>query len=104
MRSLRVHLFSVETPYVESTEASRGGEFRFRSLTPGNYTVSVVRRGLGEVRRTVVISSGVADKAGVVHAVIPYAASEAAANPNEGIVSVHQLSIPGTASAKYSEA
>ena len=104
LRSLRVNLFGVETPYVESAEVNRAGEFRFRSLTPGNYTVAVVRKGLGEVRRTVVVSSAVADPSGVVHATIPYTSSEAAANPAAGVVSVQQLSIPGNASAKYAEA
>ena len=89
---------------MESAEVNRAGEFRFRSLAPGNYTVAVVRNGLGEVRRTVVVSAAVADPSGVVHATIPYTSAEAAANPNGGVVSVHQLSIPGNASAKYADA
>ena len=104
MRSLRVSLFAVEKPYVESVEVNRSGEFRFRSLAPGNYTVAVVRNGLGEVRRTVVVSVSVADPSGVVHTTIPYTSAEAAANPNDGVVSVHQLSIPANASAKYTDA
>jgi len=91
-------------PYAESAEVNRSGEFRFRALVPGNYTVAVVRSGLGEVRRTVVVSSAVAGPSGVVHATIPYTSSEAAANPNGGVVSVRQLSVPPTASAKYAEA
>lgn len=104
LRSLRVSLFAIEAPYVESGEVNRAGEFRFRSLAPGNYTVAVIRNGLGEVRRTVVVSAAVADPSGVVHATIPYASSEAAANPSGGVVSVHRLSIPGNASAKYADA
>ena len=104
LRSLRVNLFGIETPYVESAEVNRAGEFRFHSLAPGNYTVAVARKGLGEVRRTVVVSSALADPSGVVHATIPYTSAEAAANPNGGVVSVHQLSIPGSASAKYTDA
>jgi len=104
LRSLRVNLFAVETPYVESSEVNRSGEFHFRSLAPGNYTVAVVRKGLGEVRRTVVVSAAVADPSGVVHATIPYTSSEAASNPTGGVVSVHQLSIPGNAAAKYTDA
>ena len=99
-----MNLFAVEAPYVESAEVNRAGEFRFRSLAPGNYTVAVIRNGLGEVRRTVVVSAAVADPSGVVHATIPYTSSEAAANPSGGVVSVHQLSIPGNASAKYADA
>jgi Tfp pilus assembly protein PilF len=103
-RSLRVNLFGVETPYAESVQVNREGEFRFRSLTPGNYTVAVVRAGLGEIRRTVVVSAAVADPSGVVHATIPYNSADAAANPSGGIVSVHQLSIPANAAAKYADA
>jgi Flp pilus assembly protein TadD len=104
LRSLRVNLFAVETPYAESSEVNRSGEFRFRSLAPGNYTVAVVRKDLGEVRRTVVISPAVADPSGVVHTTIPYTSAEAASNPTGGVVSVHQLSIPGNAAAKYADA
>ena len=104
LRSFRVNLFSVESPYVDSAEVNPSGEFRFRSLTPGNYTIAIVRNGLGEVRRTVVVSSAVADKSGVVRTTIPYTSAEAAANPSGGVVSVHQLSVPGNAAAKYAEA
>jgi tetratricopeptide (TPR) repeat protein len=103
-RALLVKLFGVETPYVDSVEVNPRGEFHFRFLAPGDYTVAVARNGLGEVRRTVVISPAVADRAGVIHAAIPYSSAEAAANPDGGLVSVHQLSIPGNASAKYAEA
>lgn len=104
VHSLRVDLFSVETPYVESAAVNHAGEFLFRSLAPGNYTVAVVRKGLGEIRRTVVVSPTVADNSGVVHVTIPYTSAEAAANPIGGVVSVHQLSIPGEAAAKYADA
>ena len=104
LRTLRVNLFGVEIPYVESAEVNRSGEFRFHSLAPGNYTVAVIRKNLCEVRRTVVVSAAVADQSGVVHVSIPYTSSEAAANPNGGVVSVHQLSVPANASAKYTEA
>ena len=103
-RALRVNLFSVERPYAESATVNRAGEFHFRALIPGNYTIAVVRNGLGEIRRTVVVSAAVADKSGVVHTTIPYSPSEAAANPSGGVVSVRQLAIPGNASAKYTEA
>jgi tetratricopeptide (TPR) repeat protein len=63
-----------------------------------------VRKGLGEVRRTVVVSSAVADQFGVVRATIPYTSAEAAASPTGGLVSVHQLSVPSSASAKYADA
>ena len=103
-RALRVNLFSVERPYADSASVNRAGEFHFRALAPGNYTIAIVRNGLGEIRRTVVISAAAADPSGVVHTTIPYSPSEAAANPSGGVVSVRQLTIPGNASAKYTEA
>jgi len=103
-RSLRVTLFSVERPYAESADVDHHGDFHFRNLAPGNYTVAVVRDGMGEVRRTVVVSSAVAGNSGVVRAVIPYSSTEAAANPAAGTVSVHQASIPRHAAAKYADA
>lgn len=103
-RSLRVTLFSVERPYAESAEVDHHGDFHFHNLAPGNYTVAVVRAGLGEVRRTVVVSSAVAGNSGVVRATIPYSSAEAAANPTSGTVSVHQVSIPRHAAAKYADA
>jgi tetratricopeptide (TPR) repeat protein len=102
--SLRVTLFGVEHPYAESTDVDRHADFHFRNLPPGNYTVAVVRAGLGEVRRTVVVSAALADKSGVVRTAIPYSAAEAAGNPTGATVSVRQVSVPGHASAKFADA
>ncbi|HEY2842032.1 MAG TPA: tetratricopeptide repeat protein, partial [Bryobacteraceae bacterium] len=96
--------FSVERPYADSADVDGHGNFRFRDLSPGNYTVAIVRDGLGEVRRTVVVSSTVAGKSGVVRATIPYSTAEAAANPIGAVLSVRQALIPGNASAKYADA
>jgi len=102
--SLRVTLFGVEHPYAESADVDHHGDFHFRNLAPGNYTVAVLRDGLGEIRRTVVVSSAVAGTSGVVRATIPYSSAEAAANPAAGTVSVHQASIPRHAAVKFADA
>ena len=104
VRSLRVTLFSVEHPYAESADVDHHGDFHFRNLAPGNYTVAVLRDGMGEVRRNVVISSAVAGNSGVVRTVIPYSLVEAAAHPAAGTVSVRHASIPRHAAAKYADA
>ena len=103
-RSLRVTLFSVERPYAESVDVDHRGDFHFRNLAPGNYTVAVLRDGMGEVRRTVVISAAVARDSGVVRTVVPYNSAEAAVYPAAGTVSVRQASIPRHAAAKYADA
>src|SRR5579862_320608 len=66
--NLQVTVFGVESAFSDTAVLGPGGEFRFRGLTPGNYTVAIVRRGIGELRRTVFVSHGVADRNGTVDA------------------------------------
>jgi Tfp pilus assembly protein PilF len=103
-RPFRITLFSVETTYSTSTLSDAGGEFRFRKLKPGNYTVSILRRGLGEVHRTIVMTAGLADQKGVVRITLPFSPSEAAESGSSALVSRTQLSIPGKARDKYQDA
>lgn len=42
-----------------TTTTGQGGEFRFLSLDPGNYTISVALAGFGTTQRTVIVSAGV---------------------------------------------
>jgi tetratricopeptide (TPR) repeat protein len=102
-RNIQVTLFGVESPYRDTVESDHGGNFRFRGLAPGNYTVALLREGLGEVRRTVVVSAALADKHGVVKATIPWAPAEAV-NNGGGAVSAQRLMVPEDAEAKYAEA
>jgi Tfp pilus assembly protein PilF len=103
--ALEVAIFGVEAPYTAYTLTDPGGTFRFRGLLPAAYTVSVVRRGLGEVRRTVVVTPALADKKGVVRVEIPFTPAEAAAGEGAGAtVSRNQLAAPAKAAAKYRDA
>lgn len=102
--SLRVQLFSVERPYTAAVPVDDEGSFRFRKLAPGNYTLAVVRSGLGEIRRTVVISPAQADDDGVVRTEIDYSPAEAARSNSTGMVSLAALAIPEKAHDKYVEA
>jgi tetratricopeptide (TPR) repeat protein len=104
VRPFRITLFSVETTYSTSTLTDPGGEFRFRKLDPGNYTLSILRRGLGEVHRTIVVTSGLADKKGVVRVLLPFSPAEAAESGSSALVSRNQLAIPGKARNQYLEA
>jgi len=103
-RMLRIAIFRVESPYSDSTFTDPGGTFHFRNLLPGNYTLSVIRRGLGEVRRSVVVTPTLADKKGVVRVEIPFSPSDAALGGNGATVSRKQLTIPFKATVKYAEA
>jgi Tfp pilus assembly protein PilF len=101
-RWLQVTLFSVESPYKDSTRVSAGGEFRFHSLEPGNYTVAVIGEGW-EIRRTVVVSPALADRDGILRTTIPIALTGASGNGN-GVVTVQQLMIPKKALEWYADA
>jgi Tfp pilus assembly protein PilF len=103
-RTLRVAIYRVESPFTASTLTDPGGEFRFHGLLPGSYTVSVLRRGLGEVRRSVVISPALADKKGIVRMEITFSPAEAALNSNGGTVSKTRLKVPLKAARKYIDA
>jgi Tfp pilus assembly protein PilF len=104
LRFQKVMLYSVETPFIASTFTDPGGGFRFHDLPPGNYVVALIRRQLGEVRRTVVVSSGLADRKGVVHMTIYYTAAEAAADASQATVSKEALTVPNRAWNKYQDA
>ena len=104
IRLLQVTLFSVGQPFTATTFTNPVGEFEFHSLPSGTYTVSVMRRTLGEVRRTVVVTASLADRKRRVRVTIPYSAAEAAANGSAGKVSRQQLSVPKGALRKYGDA
>jgi Tfp pilus assembly protein PilF len=98
---VRVTLFAIDEPYTATTETDLG-EFRFRALAPGNYTVSVLKNSLGATRRTVVVSPSLADDKGVVRVTIAYQAAEAA-GVSGGTISKNSLSVPNRARNKYTE-
>src|SRR5437588_7211370 len=103
-RFLRVTIFSIESNFTSATLTDPGGEFRFRDLSPGSYSLAVTRRGLGEIRRSVVITPSLADKKGVVHIDIPFSPAEAALSRTAGLISKQQLAVPDKARNKYAEA
>jgi tetratricopeptide (TPR) repeat protein len=103
-RPLRITVYGLESTYTESTLTDPGGEFRFHKLNPGPYSISMMRGGLGEVRRTVEVTASLADKKGVVRVTLPFSPAEAAASGNGALVSRNQLAIPSKARRKYEEA
>jgi Tfp pilus assembly protein PilF len=104
LRMIRVTLFGVESAFAASTITDPGGEFHFHDLPPGNYSLAVLRRNLGEIRRTVVISASLADRKGAVHVIVPYSATEAAADKSAAVVSKQQLSVPKAAWNEFAAA
>ena len=101
VRPFRIMLFSVESSYSTSTLTNFDGSFRFSKLNPGNYTISILRRGLGEIHRTIVVTSSLADKKGVVRVTLPFSSAEAAESGIGALVSRSQLAIPDKARNRY---
>ncbi len=101
-RPVRVTLFAIDEPFTAATETDFLGEFRFHALAPGNYTVSVLKSGLGATRRTVVVSPSLADEKGAVRVTIPYQAAEAA-GVSGGTISKNALSVSQKARGKYTD-
>ena len=103
-RMMRVTLFGVDSPFTASTLTDPGGEFHFHSLPAGTYTLSILRRSIGEIRRTVVVTASLADRKGAVRVTIPYTASEAVAAKTGGLISKKQLAISSRAVRYFEEA
>jgi tetratricopeptide (TPR) repeat protein len=100
-RPLRVTLFSLESASSQWSLSDPGGGFHFSNLDPGTYSLSVMRRGLGEIRRTVVITPSLADSKGVIQIELSFSPSEAAQSPTGALVSRQQLAVPDKAREKY---
>jgi len=100
---LRAQLFSVETPYT-AVASVKNGRFNFHSLPAGDYTVTVVRDKLGEVRHTVVVSPSLADAHGVVTTEIAYSPADAAFSQTLAMISMNRLAVPADAEDAYQQA
>jgi Tfp pilus assembly protein PilF len=100
----RLILYGVDSPYEHEELILPGQEFRFHPLESGSYTLVVIRRGIGQIRRTVVVTPSFADKKGIVRFNVAYVPSEAALEGRGALVSSRQLSIPGKALRKLAEA
>jgi len=101
---MMVTLNGVESPFVASTLSDVDGHFRFRALAPGSYTIDAFAPGLGEIRRTVVVTASMADSKGVVVVEIPRPSFDPAVAKSESTVSKRQLAVPERARRKYDEA
>ena len=97
----RVSLFGLERTYEQSLVITPGQEFRFKPLEQGRYTLEVRRRGIGSMRRTVVVSPSLADTKGVVRVTIPYVPAQAALEGRGMLVSRQQLAVPDKAWNKF---
>ena len=102
-----VSLFGATTPFHTSTLSDRGGQFRFRELWPGQYTVVVFVPGTGEARRTVEVGPGTSDAKHRVRIHFDFEDSRAVSSEAlraGAVVSARALSIPDAARRAYAGA
>jgi Tfp pilus assembly protein PilF len=105
--SAAVSLFGATTPFSAATLADGQGRFRFRALAPGQYTVAVLIAGRGEVRKTVDVGPGTADRNRRLAIVVGVPDSEVSGQDvlrDQSTVSARELSIPEAARREYREA
>jgi tetratricopeptide (TPR) repeat protein len=98
-----VTLHAVESPYATSTLAGPDGEFRFRNVEPGAYTISVFVPRRGETRKTISVGPGTADSRGRVMVRID-TQGETLNRDAANTVSARDLKIPDRARREYEDA
>jgi Tfp pilus assembly protein PilF len=101
-----VSLFGTTTPFTTSTRADVTGHFRFKNLQPGLYSLGILIRRRGEVRRTVEVGPSVADRKGrvVLKLELHDADFVPAASRRFNIVSANELAVPPRALGEYRDA
>src|SRR5262245_27376408 len=91
-----VVLHGAVSPFTASTLADAGGRFRFRRVDAATYTLSVFVPSQGEVRRTIEIGPGTADKNGRVSVNVALEDARLVSD-NVHRVSAKQLAVPDNA-------
>ena len=104
---LLLHLSGVSFPFRARTWANHRGEFRFKDVPPGSYTLSIYIPGTGEMLQTVEITESFADKRGRVVKKFSFdqeTLQEQSRIVNSGVVSVRELSISRGAKGDFRKA
>jgi Tfp pilus assembly protein PilF len=99
-----VVLSSTTSPFRARTPADSGGEFRFKKLDPGAYTVWVFAPSAGEVQQTVAVGPSTASKGRRMEVTVPFTSPEIASLPGRHTVSVRDLALPNDAKLDLVEA
>jgi len=98
---LVVFLYSVPTPFTVRTLVDAGGNYRFKNLNPGTYSLIVAVPFVGEMNRTIEIGSAFADPKGRITLDIVFDQKPDTAAKT---VSAVTLSIPRSAKAEFLKA
>jgi tetratricopeptide (TPR) repeat protein len=102
-----VLVFGATTPFQAETTADEKGQFRFRDLRPGTYTIAVNVPARGEARQTVEIGPGTADAKRRVVLTLQFKDSDFVFQDTvrrQVLVTTKQLAIPEKAIEEYQEA
>ena len=102
-----VWLHGATSPFEDSTLADDSGQFRFRDLVPGTYTLGVFVPARGEMRRTVEIGPSQADARKRVNLKVELRDEDFESKDSlrrEALVTVKELAIPDQARHEYDEA
>lgn len=103
--SFSVSLHSSASPFTKSLLTGSDGRFRLREVPAGTYTLAVFAPGKGELRRTVEIGPGTANRHRRVEVTLNVDANPAALAEGGGhTVSVAQLSVSDSARRDYEKA
>lgn len=104
---LLLNLSGVSFPYRDRTWANHRGEFRFKDVPPGSYTLSIYVPGYGEMLQTVNITESFADERRRVTKQFVFdqeALLDQARVVDTGMVSMRQLSISRKARGEFKKA
>ena len=98
-----VTLHGSDFPFNAQTHSDTSGRFRFRKLEPGQYVVIVALPARGEVRRTIVVTPGVADRRGRIEVTVPFEPSGEALQ-NSATIDYRRLTIADRARSEFDKA
>lgn len=102
-----VWLHGATTPFEDSTLADDDGNFRFRDLAAGTYTLGAFVPGRGEVHRTIEVGPSQADARNRIELTLELHDGEFESRDSlrrAAVVSAKELAIPGQARREYEEA
>lgn len=97
-----VFLQGTHSPFHSQASVGLDGQYKFKKIPPGIYTLSAAAPHLGEMRRTIEVGPSFADSKGKVTADITF--DRIISWENKGTVSAVELSVPDNAKDAYRKA
>ena len=98
-----VSLHAVADAFAVNAEVGAGGEFRFKKIRSGSYTLAISVIGRGEIRNTIDVGPATADHRGRVHIEIDRYSAYINTDRLASVTAV-ELSVPDAARREYAAA